>query len=136
MGSFLQGWGCSLMFATGAALLISVYPSDHRGEVLGFYITSVFAGLFLGPLLGGFLAENLGWRSIFFFNIPLGLIILSLILLRLKGEWVGSKDDKFDLKGSAMYVPSIIALLYGVSSFGSDLGKLHCFLVCWVFQFL
>ncbi|OPY28979.1 MAG: putative transporter [Methanobacterium sp. PtaU1.Bin242] len=123
MGSFLQGWGCSLMFATGAALLISVYPSDHRGEVLGFYITSVFAGLFLGPLLGGFLAENLGWRSIFFFNIPLGLIILSLILLRLKGEWVGSKDDKFDLKGSAMYVPSIIALLYGVSSFGSDLGK-------------
>lgn len=58
MGSFLQGWGCSLMFATGAALLISVYPSDHRGEVLGFYITSVFAGLFLGPLLGGFLAET------------------------------------------------------------------------------
>lgn len=123
MGSFLQGFGCSLMFATGAALLISVYPSDHRGEVLGLYITSVFIGLFLGPLLGGFLAENLGWRSIFLFNVPLGLLILGLIFLRLKGEWIGSKNAKFDLKGSVIYIPSLIALLYGVSSFGNDLGK-------------
>ncbi|MCE7698638.1 MAG: MFS transporter [Methanobacterium paludis] len=75
--SFLQGIGCSLMFATGVALLSSVYPSNQRGEALGIYITAVYSGLFLGPLLGGFLAQNLGWRSIFLFNVPFGLFLFT-----------------------------------------------------------
>lgn len=122
-GSFLQGWGCAMMFATGVALLISVYPSKHHGEALGYYITAVFVGLFLGPLLGGFLAQNLGWRSIFLFNVPVGLFLLGLIQLRLKGEWTGSEGEKFDLIGTIIYIPSLIALLYGVSSFESYMGK-------------
>lgn len=123
-GSFLQGWGCSLIFATGVALLSSVYPPNRRGEALGFFVTAVFIGLFLGPLLGGFLAQNLGWRSIFLFNVPFGLLLLSLILWRLKGEWVGAKGETFDFKGSAIYVPSLIAVLYGFSAFQSNIGRI------------
>ena len=81
--SFMQGLGCAMMFATGVALLSSVYPSEHRGEALGIYVTAVYIGLFLGPLLGGFLAQNFGWRSIFLFNVPFGLLLFSLIRLRL-----------------------------------------------------
>ena len=44
--SFMQGLGCSMIFATGVSLLISVYPSDQRGEALGIYVTSVYIGLF------------------------------------------------------------------------------------------
>lgn len=124
LGSFLQGLGCALIFATGTALLSSVYPANHRGAAFGFFITSVYVGLFLGPLLGGFLVQNLGWRSIFFFNIPLGLLLLTLIFWRLKGEWTGSPDDKFDLLGSAIYIPSLVALLYGFTTLGSSLGQL------------
>ncbi len=98
MGSFLQGMGCALIFATGVAILSSVYPPNHRGEVLGFFVTAVYVGLFLGPLLGGFLAQNLGWRSIFLFNVPFGLLLITLILWKLKGEWYGS-NGAFDLKG-------------------------------------
>ncbi len=124
IGSFLQGLGCSLIFATGVAILSSVYPPNHRGEALGFFVTSVYVGLFLGPILGGFLAQNLGWRSIFLFNVPFGLFLLSLILWRLKGEWFGSKDGIFDLKGSIIYIPSLIAILYGFSTLQSNLGRL------------
>ena len=87
--SFMQGFGCSMIFATGVALLSSVYPSNQRGEALGIYVTAVYIGLFLGPLLGGFLAQNFGWRSIFLFNVPFGLLLFSLIKLRLSGEWRG-----------------------------------------------
>ncbi len=123
MGSFLQGLGCSLIFATGVALLSSVYPSNRRGEALGFFVTAVYVGLFLGPLLGGFLTQNLGWRSIFLFNVPFGLLLLILILWKLKGEWFGTKDGVFDFKGSIIYIPSLIALLYGFSALATNIGR-------------
>ena len=122
--SFLQGLGCSMIFATGVALLSSVYPSNRRGEALGIYVTAVYIGLFLGPLLGGVLVENFGWRSIFLFNVPLGLILYALIRLRLKGEWMGSAGEKFEIKGSLIYIISIIALMYGFSTLYDNMGRL------------
>lgn len=122
-GSFLQGLGCSLIFATGVALLSSVYPAKHRGKALGFFITAVYVGLFLGPLLGGFLTQNLGWRSIFFFNVPLGLFLLGLIFWKLKGEWFGSPDAKFDFRSSMVYIPSLAALLYGFTALEEMAGR-------------
>ncbi len=125
--SFLQGFGCSMMFATAVALLSSVYPSHRRGEALGIYITSVYVGMFLGPLLGGFLVENLGWRSIFLFNVPLGLFLITLVTLKLKGEWKGSECEKFDVKGSILYTVSIILFLYGFSTLKSFYGWILSF---------
>jgi MFS family permease len=122
--SFLQGMGCSMIFATGVALLSSVYPSNRRGEALGIYVTAVYIGLFLGPLLGGVLVGNFGWRSIFLFNVPLGLILYTIIRLRLKGEWMGSAGEKFEIKGSLIYIISIIALMYGFSTLYDNMGRL------------
>jgi EmrB/QacA subfamily drug resistance transporter len=122
--SFMQGFGCSMIFATGVALLSSVYPAHKRGEALGIYVTAVYIGLFLGPILGGFLAQNFGWRSIFLFNIPFGLLLILLIKLRLPGEWKGSEGDKFELKGSLIYTLSIVAILYGFSSFQTFIGRI------------
>jgi MFS family permease len=125
--SFMQGIGCAMMFATGVALLSSVYPSEHRGEALGIYVTAVYIGLFLGPLLGGFLAQNFGWRSIFLFNVPFGLLLFSLIRLRLPGEWRGSKGEKFEIRGSVIYTLSIIAVMYGFSTLNNNLGRFLLF---------
>jgi EmrB/QacA subfamily drug resistance transporter len=122
--SFMQGFGCSMIFATGVALLSSVYPSHQRGEALGIYVTAVYIGLFLGPILGGFLAQNFGWRSIFLFNIPFGLLLILLIKLRLPGEWKGSEGEKFELKGSFIYTLSIVAVLYGFSTFQTNTGRI------------
>ena len=122
--SFMQGLGCSMIFATGVALLSSVYPSDQRGEALGIYVTAVYIGLFLGPLLGGFLAQNFGWRSIFLFNVPFGMLLFTLIKLRLPGEWSGSAGEKFEIRGSIIYTLSIVAVLYGFSTLQTDIGRL------------
>lgn len=120
---FFQGLGCAMIFATGVALLSSVYPPQHRGEALGFFVTAIFIGLFLGPLLGGFLAQSLGWGSIFLFNVPLGIFLFSLIIWKLRGEWYGSKTAKFDYLGSAIYIPSLVALFYGFTTLGDTVGQ-------------
>ena len=110
-----QGIGSAMIFATGIAILTSVFPPGERGKVLGINVAAVYIGLSLGPFLGGFLTQHFTWRSIFLVTIPLGLIIISLVLSKLKGEWADAKGEKFDLTGSMIYILAIIAVMYGIS---------------------
>ena len=121
--SFLQGLGCAMIFATMVALLSSVFPMERRGEALGLYVSAVFIGLFLGPILGGLLIQYLGWRSIYLFNVPIGIILLFILFWKLKMEWAEAKGESFDYRGAVIYSLSLVALLYGFSSLLEDLGK-------------
>lgn len=111
----LQGFGSAMIFGTVIAILTSVFPARERGKALGINVASVYAGLSLGPFLGGFLTQHFGWRSIFLFNIPLGLLIISLIFWKLKAEWAEARGEKLDYAGSALYSLTIISLTYGLS---------------------
>ncbi len=111
----LQGIGSAMVFGTGVAILTSVFPSKKRGKALGINVAAVYLGLSLGPFLGGFLTQNFGWRSIFLSNVPLGLIIFGLVLLRLKGEWAEARGESFDLPGSIIYGLTLMAVIYGFS---------------------
>ncbi|MBW1717425.1 MAG: MFS transporter [Deltaproteobacteria bacterium] len=103
----LQGVGSSMVFATGIAILTSVFPPQERGKVLGTNVAAVYIGLSFGPFLGGFLTQHFTWRSIFLVTVPLGLI--------LKGEWAEARGEKFDLPGSLIYGLGIVAIMYGIS---------------------
>ena len=110
-----QGAGSAMVFATGIAILSSVYPVEERGKVLGIAVAAVYTGLSCGPFFGGFLTHHLSWRSLFLLNIPFGVVIILLISFKLKGEWKGAEDQKFDLTGSIIYGTAIFAFMYGIS---------------------
>jgi len=110
-----QGIGGAMVFATGIAILTSVYPPRERGKVLGIAVTAVYIGLSCGPFFGGWLTQQFSWRSIFLFNLPLGAFIILLVVWKLKGEWTGAQDDRFDLAGSAIYAVAIMAIMYGIT---------------------
>jgi EmrB/QacA subfamily drug resistance transporter len=114
-----QGAGSAMIFATGIAILTSVFPADERGKVLGIAVASVYSGLSCGPFFGGWLTHYFSWRSLFLINFPLGAVIVLLVWLRLGGEWVGAKGEPFDFTGSLIYAVAIIALMYGVSELPS-----------------
>ncbi len=111
----LQGIGSAMIFGTGTAILVSVFPLQERGKILGINAASVYLGLSLGPFLGGLLTEYFGWRSLFLINVPLGLIPLALGLWKLKGEWAGAREDSFDMIGSAVYSLMLVAVMFGFS---------------------
>jgi len=111
----LQGIGGAMIFGTGVAIITSVFPVGERGRALGINVAAVYLGLSLGPLLGGFLTQHFGWRSIFLANVPLGLIIIASIFWKLKGEWAEAKGEKFDLGGSIIYSLALVAIMYGLS---------------------
>jgi EmrB/QacA subfamily drug resistance transporter len=111
----LQGIGSAMIFGTGVALLTSVFPGEERGRVLGINVAAVYLGLSLGPTMGGLLTQQLGWRSIFFATIPLGLATILFVLWRLAGDWAEAAGESFDLTGSIIYSLALASLMYGFS---------------------
>jgi EmrB/QacA subfamily drug resistance transporter len=111
----VQGLGAAMVFSTSAALVSSAFPSAERGRALGWNIAAVYTGLSAGPFLGGILTEQLGWRSLFLVNAPLGLLVLALFIRRVRVEWAEFRGARFDLVGSLVYGVGIVALMVGFS---------------------
>ena len=110
-----QGIGSAILAGTSMAMLTSLFPADQRGKVLGFQVAAVYSGLSLGPSIGGLLTEHFGWRSIFIFGLPLGVVTLGAALLYLKGEWAEAKGEKFDIFGAALFGLALVAIMFGFS---------------------
>ena len=108
-----QGIGGAMLAGTGVALLTTAFPVNERGKVLGINVAATYLGLSLAPVLGGVLTQHLGWRSIFFSSALLGLAVVGVVLWKLKGEWTGAKDERFDVAGSVIYSLALVALVYG-----------------------
>ncbi|MEG3224369.1 MAG: MFS transporter [Methanobacteriales archaeon Met13] len=117
----LQGASSAMIFGNLFAIIASLFPDGERGKALGITVTGAFMGLFLGPVLGGILTQYLGWRSIFFFNVPLG-ILTTLAVFRLKGEWAKRSGEKFDLVGSVILGGSLTVLIYGLAQLPENFG--------------
>ena len=120
----LQGLGAALIFGTSVAILTSVFPPGQRGKALGLNTASTYLGLSLGPVLGGLLTQQFGWRSIFVINFPLGIIIIVFVLTMLKGEWAEAKGERFDLFGAAFYGCTLVAVMLGFSRLPQKTGFL------------
>ena len=111
----LQGIGSAMHFATGIAILISVYPPQQRGRVLGITVAAVYTGLSLGPFLGGLLTEYLTWRSVFLMPVPLGVLVIALVLWKIRTEWAEARGEAFDIPGTLIYGFALVAGMLGIT---------------------
>jgi len=112
----LQGIGSAMIFGTGVAILTSAFPPGERGRVLGLNVAMTYLGLSVGPFLGGLLTQQWGWRSIFWVIAPLGVIIVTLVLWKIRGEWAEAQGETLDWIGSVTYSLALAALIYGFSA--------------------
>jgi len=117
----LQGVASAMIFSTSLAIITSVFQPGERGRAMGINITAVYLGLSLGPVIGGILTQYLGWKSIFAFLIPFGVVSLVLIR-RINTEWADAKHEKFDWKGSLVYGVALFSSMYGFSKLPSTAG--------------
>lgn len=120
---FLQGIGAALTSTTGQAILVSTFPAERRGQVLGISVASVYAGLALGPLLGGILTLYAGWRSLFLIAAILGILTTLLTLLYMKEEKQQIPSArKYDRTGTILFMTGLLALVYGSTLIPSAAG--------------
>jgi EmrB/QacA subfamily drug resistance transporter len=112
---FLQGISSAMMTSTLMAIVISAFPPEKRGKVIGLNVSSVYVGSSLAPMIGGIITDALSWRSLFFINATASTLIAILIIWKLNKEWSQTIKEKFDFKGTLLYMLSISMLMYGCS---------------------
>ncbi|MDR2910911.1 MAG: MFS transporter [Bacteroidales bacterium] len=111
----IQGLSSAMIFGTSMAIITAVFKLGERGRAMGFNVMATYLGLSLGPVIGGLLTQHFGWRSIFVFLVPLGIISFVLIKRKIKTEWADAADEKYDWKGSVVYGLALFAFMYGFS---------------------
>ncbi|MDR3641499.1 MAG: MFS transporter [Humidesulfovibrio sp.] len=115
-----QGVGAAMLMANGPAIIMSAFPGPTRGRALGLLGLTVALGSLTGPGLGGVLIQGLGWRSVFYVNLPIGLMGLTLAL-RFLPRLERRRDERLDIAGAVLFAVGMIGLLF-VMSQGHDLG--------------
>lgn len=110
-----QGFGLSLIFINSFSIIVSAYPANKRGHVLGLVISSVYIGLSVGPFLGGIITQQFGWRYIFFFSAMVCVVLYFLMAFFITEDWKISEGEKFDIKGSVVFTFAITSFMLGFS---------------------
>jgi MFS family permease len=119
----VQGLAMAMLLACTVAMVTLAYPPETRGRALGLQVGGVYLGLTLGPVLGGVIIHNLGWRYIFVFVGVAGAIDLALVVWRLRGvEWREGKRASFDVTGSVAWAVALTVLLIGFSLLPGAVG--------------
>jgi EmrB/QacA subfamily drug resistance transporter len=119
-GRIVQGIGGAFMFANSSALVTDAFPRRELGRALGINAMVVGAGLMLGPILGGWLTA-FGWRFVFWFNVPLGLVGLVAAWLILVERHPPERNLSLDWLGSGIYLVTLMALMTSLA-FGGIYG--------------
>ncbi len=111
----LQGIGAALIFANSTALVTDAFPNEERGFALGINMMAGVSGFIFGTLLGGVITETLGWRYIFFINIPFGLFATTWAFLRLRESGEREGTARFDVPGMILFPLAITTILIGLT---------------------
>jgi EmrB/QacA subfamily drug resistance transporter len=117
----LQAIGAAMLFANSPAILTKNFPASQRGQALGLQGAMTYLGLTTGPFLGGWLADTFGWHSVFYINIPIGLIAITLSLIVIPRDTPAGQTEKFDLAGAFTFLVGLVALLFALNQ-GHNLG--------------
>ena len=111
----VQGISSSMVYGTSMAIIGVVYANSNRGQALGIAASSVYLGLTLGPLVGGWLTEHWGWKSVFWVPVPILLLCLVALLSYVKGDWKSELKAQFDWQGSLIFAAWVSAFMLGLS---------------------
>ncbi len=112
-----QGIGAAMTTVTAFALFIRIFPEGHqRNRALGYLVAVLSGGFAAGAVAGGALTTFLGWRSVMFINVPIGLIAIPLSQRFLPGGGGLSKIRHLDVPGALTVTAGIILLIYGLTN--------------------
>lgn len=113
----IQATGGAIISPVSLAILSENYPPEKKGSAIGWWGIGNVMGPALGPTLGGLLTSSLGWQSIFYVNIPIGILVIFLTMkylsfLKLQPRF----NTKFDFWGYTYFAIFILSLQYAVSA--------------------
>lgn len=111
----LQAVGASMLYSSSPAILTKTFPPSERGRALGAQATFTYLGLTAGPSFGGWLAHVLGWRSVFYINVPVGLLGALIGLRVIADDTPARTTERFDWRGAVLFAAGLTAFLVSLN---------------------
>ncbi|MBO3750476.1 MFS transporter [Streptosporangiaceae bacterium NEAU-GS5] len=111
----VQAIGAAMILANGTVIITDAFPPDRLSQGMGVYIGTLSVAQLAGPTLGGLIAETLGWRWIFWINVPAGIVALVWGALVLRRTPRGAREP-VDAPGNLLVFLALSALLFGLSN--------------------
>jgi len=115
-----QGIGGAVMFATSLALIANAFVGRDRGTAFGIYGAVIGGAVAVGPLIGGAITSGIGWRWIFFVNVPIGVVAVLITLSKIS-ESKDTRERRIDWIGFVTFSASLFTLVFALVR-GNDLG--------------
>jgi EmrB/QacA subfamily drug resistance transporter len=115
----VQAIGGAILWANAAAVITAAIPAERRGRAFGYIVFGYSVGAILGILLGGVITTLIGWRYIFFINIPIGIVAVALGLRTLPRTQ--RTKASFDVPGFLLFSSALTLICYGaieIASYG------------------
>lgn len=116
-----QAVGGAMLASNASAILTGNFPAEMRGRALGLVSMMTYLGLTVGPSFGGWLAQAFGWRSVFYINLPVGALALTLSLVFIPKDAPAETGQRFDLPGALLFLAGLTSLMLGLNK-GADWG--------------
>lgn len=118
----LQGIGAGLLMPTMTTMLFQLSNGRSMGRMASITSIPMMLAPILGPVLGGIIVNNLGWRWIFYVNIPVTIIALLLASWGIPKDSLSEKKQSLDIVGLLLLSPAFALLIYGISQIASHGG--------------
>lgn len=115
----LQGAGGAALFPLSITMLFREFPPQERGIASGVFGVPALLAPAIGPTLGGYLVTYAGWQSIFFINLPIGILAIVLVSIFIR-ETQAQVNQRFDFLGFFFVAVGLTAVLYGLSDASTD----------------
>ncbi|EHJ48299.1 major facilitator superfamily MFS_1 [Solidesulfovibrio carbinoliphilus subsp. oakridgensis] len=112
---FFQGLGACIVLSGSLALVAAAYPPELRGRKIGLVSACTYAGLSLGPVIGGFVTSHFGWRFVFLMSVPIGLGATGLCLFGMKEGPKNAFGERMDWRGGFFYAASVALVMLGAA---------------------
>jgi len=112
----IQGIGAGSLFPVALAVIGDLFTPQERGKYQGFFGAVFGIAFVVGPLIGGFLTENVSWHWIFYVNIPIGLVSLYFVWRLLPTVKTPQATRNFDILGGGIFTVAITFLLVGLTN--------------------
>jgi EmrB/QacA subfamily drug resistance transporter len=112
----IQGVGSSFIAANATSMITDIFPREETGKALGINVATIYLGLVIGPVLGGLIVQFSSWRLIFFINVPIGIVLITIGWFKLKKINPGIKEERFDLWGTLLFGIFLASLLFALTN--------------------
>jgi EmrB/QacA subfamily drug resistance transporter len=114
-----QGAGAALLTPAALSIIMTTYADRQRATALAIWGTVGSMGIAAGVLLGGLLTSALGWRAIFFVNVPIGIVAATLSLRTVTPSQGAGRARALDVPGAASLVAGLLTLVYAIENAGT-----------------